>query len=226
MSRDFTHVAYQAIHQLDIIHFQREEADRNMIIDSHILGNTQGKRGLTHRRTSGNDNKVGRLPATGHIVETCITCRNTGESTRVLGGTLQNIDSVLDDRVNLGIVLLHVVLRQREEFSLSMLHQLVYIDTLVEGLCLNIRGIMDKLALKSFLSQDAGMILDMGCRCHLRGDIHEIGGSTHTVNLTHLGKFVDERHDIHRTLLHIHLLYGLIDFLMTRLIEGGWLQHL
>ena len=82
------------------------------------------------------------------------------------------------------------------------------------------------LALKRFLSQDAGMILDMGCRCHLRGDIHEIGGSTHTVNLTHLGKFVDERHDIHRTLLHIHLLYSLIDFLMTRLIEGGWLQHL
>ena len=39
-SRDLAYITDKTVDQLDVVHFKREEADRNPIIYSHILGNT------------------------------------------------------------------------------------------------------------------------------------------------------------------------------------------
>ena len=154
-----------------------------------------------------------------------VSGRNTGESTLVLSGTLQDIHGILDDGVNLGIILLHVALRKLEEFALGMLHQFVNIHALVVRLSLYIAGIMNKLSLQILLRQDSGMILYVGSRSHLRRNLHQVSRPSHFLYFAHLGELIDDGHDIHRSLLHVHGLDGLVYFLVSRIIESGRFQH-
>ena len=196
------------------------------MIYRYILGDTQREGSLTHGRTSGDDHQVGRLPSGSHIIHLLITGRNTRKSALVLGGTLQDIHGILDHRINLGVILLHITLRELEKLTLGMLHEFIYIHTLIIRLSLDVAGIMDELSLQIFLRQDSGMVLDMGSRSHLRGNLHQVTGSTHLLDGAHLGKFIRNGHDIHGALLHIHGLNRLVDFLMSRIIKGFGFQHL
>ena len=107
-----------------------------------------------------------------------------------------------------------------------MLHKFVHIHTLIIRLGFDVAGIMDELSLQIFLRQDSGMVLDVGSRSHLRGNLHQVTGSTNLLDGAHLGEFIRNGHDIHGALLHIHGLNRLVDFLMSRIIKGFGFQHL
>ena len=64
------------------------------------------------------------------------------------------------------------------------------------------------------------MVLDMGRRGHMRGQVNDIGGASHFIERTVFHKLVGDRHDIDGVLLHVQFLDGLEDFLVTRLIEA------
>ena len=116
------------------------------LIDSHVLGDTQGERGLTHGRTSRNDDKVGSLPPRSHLIHTRISRRNTRKTALVAGSTLKDIDRLMHNRSHLRIVLFHIALRDGKQVTLCLLHQLIDIYALVESLRLDVASIMDELA--------------------------------------------------------------------------------
>ena len=186
-TRNLANIRDESVHQLNVIHFQREESDRHIIIYRHILGNTQCKGSLTHGRTTSDNHKVGRLPTRCHIIQSTITRRNTGKTTRVLSSTLQDGNGLLYNRINLGIILLHIVLRKLEEFTFSFLHQFIHIHTFFIRHRLDVAGIMNQLALHIFLRQDTGMRLYMGSRSHACRNIHEILCSSHLIQFASLG---------------------------------------
>ena len=197
-----------------------------MIIHRRILGNAECEGGLTHGRTSGDDDEVGILPSGSHLVHTVITGRNTSQTSLVLRSPLQDIHGILDDRINLCIILLHVVLRNLEEFTFRLLHQFIHVHAHVERLGLDATGKMNELSLQISLRQDSGMRLDMGSRSHLGRNLHQIGRSAYSVQFAHLRQLISKCHDIHRALLHIHGLDSLVNLLVARLIEGIGFQHL
>ena len=143
VARNLTHIRYKTVDKLHIVHLKREESNGSVIVDSNVLGKRQSERGLTHRRTSGNDNKVRTLPSTRLLVQLLISRRHTCQTTRIGLRLLQNVNGLCYDWIHLRIVLLHVALRQLEERTLSLLHQFVYILSLVEGLSLDNACIRD-----------------------------------------------------------------------------------
>ncbi len=155
-------VGNQAVHQLDVRHFKREEGHRHLIVGGDILGHGEGKRCLTHGRATGDDDQVGGLPARRDVVQLMVTCRHTRQTVLVGCGLLDDVDGIPDDGVYLGVVLLHVALPQLEQCALGLLHQVIYVNRLVEGHTLNATGKRDELAGQRLLGNDAGVILDIG----------------------------------------------------------------
>ena len=91
---------------------------------------------------------------------------NPRQAVLVLRRLLDNIESILDDRVYLCIVLLHVLLRKLEEGTLGVLHQLIYVDGFVKCLRLHVTGKLYELAGQELLGNDVSMVLDVGRRGH------------------------------------------------------------
>ena len=130
---DFTAVGYQSVDQLHIAHFQREEGHGHLVVGGDILGHGKGERGLSHGGASSDDDQVARLPSTGDIVKFVVSCWHTGQTVLVGRSLLDDLNGVFDDRVNLGVILLHVPLRQFEERAFSLLHQVIHIDGVIKG---------------------------------------------------------------------------------------------
>ena len=91
-----------------------------------------------------------------------ISRRYTRQAVLVGCCLLDDIHRILDDRVYLRIVLLHVTLSQFEQRTLRLLHQVVYIHRLIERLCLDVAGERYQLARQRLLGDDTRMILDIG----------------------------------------------------------------
>ena len=140
LTRNLTNISDKTVDQLDITHFEREQRYRIPIINSNILGHGKYESRLTHSRTGSYNNKVGILPAGSHLVELMETTRQTTQAVGSCRCFLKHLIRFLDDRINLRIVFLHVLLRDFEEFSFGFLHQIVYILSLVERLCLDVAG--------------------------------------------------------------------------------------
>ena len=155
------------IDYLQLMNANGMEADRNPIIYSHILGNTQCKGSFTHGRTSCDNHQIGSLPSGSDLIHSYITGRNTGKTSLVAGSSLQNFHSILYHRSHLRKVLLHVVLRNLEQGSFRLLHQFIHIHAAVIGFRFYVTSKMDQLSLHIFLRQDTGMRLHMGSRSHL-----------------------------------------------------------
>ena len=155
-------VGYESVDKLRVRHFQREESHRNALVGSNILSHREGKRCLTHSRSSGNNHQVGRLPAGGKVVQLVIAGRDTGETILIGCCLLDDVYGILDDGVYLGIVLFHVALSQLEQRALGLLHQVVYIHRLVEGFGLDDTRIGDELTGQRLLGNDARMVFDIG----------------------------------------------------------------
>ena len=132
-----------------------------MIVGGNILCHRESKRGLTHRRTPGYNHQVAGLPARGDIVEFMIARSHTCKSVLIGSGSLNALDSLRDDGINLRIILLHVALTQLKERVLGLLHQFVDIVGLIKGLRLDDAGKGDELASEEFLSDDVGVVLDI-----------------------------------------------------------------
>ena len=110
LTLNLAHVGDKTVYQLYVVHLKREEGYGLTEIHSNVLGQRQRKRGLTHGGTSGNDYEVRLLPSARHVVKLGISCRNTGQSAGVCRCLLQYLYGLVNDRVYLGIVLLHIPL--------------------------------------------------------------------------------------------------------------------
>ena len=91
-----------------------------------------------------------------------ISRRYTRQTVLVGCCLLDDIHRILDNRVYLRIVLLHVTLSQFEQRTFRLLHQVIYIHRLIERLGLDVAGERYQLTCQRLLGDDTRMILDIG----------------------------------------------------------------
>ena len=166
LALNLTGIRDETVHQLHVRHFQREEGQRNLVVGGNVLGHRQRKRRLTHSGAASDNHQVRGLPARRLVVQFVVARWHARKTVLVLRRLVDDIDGILDDRVYLGVLLLHVLLRQLEECALGVLHQVVHVDGLVEGLRLNVAGKLYELPRQKLLCDDVGMILNVGRRSH------------------------------------------------------------
>ena len=198
---NLTGIRDETVYQLHVRHFEREESHRHLVVGSNVLGHREGKRRLTHGRTTGNNHKVAGLPAAGDVVQLVIARRYTRQAVLVGCGLLDDIDGVLDNGVYLGVVLLHVALSQFEQRTLGLLHQIVDINGLVEGLGLDIAGKGNELTGQRLLGNNTGMVLNIGRRSHTAGEFRHIARATDILKVALTGQLFSHRPNVDRRLV-------------------------
>ena len=226
VSRNLAHVGNQAVHQLHVVHFEREEGDGFAVVHGDVLGDAQRERGLTHGRSAGDDHKVGSLPPARDVVQPGESARHTGQSPLVLGRSHKYSLRFGYHGVYLRVVLPHVLLREFEERTLGVLHQFLHIHRLVVGIGLYLAGKMDELTGEKFLRQYLRMIFHMGRRGHMLTDVEHVGRTAHTLEGALSLEFLDDGHDVHRPLLHVHGLDGFVYLLVAGIIKRLRAQYL
>ena len=151
--------------------------------------------------------------------------RQTAQSALLGLCFLDELDDLADDRVNLREVLLHVLLRDGEEHTLSFLHQVGNVDGGIEGFGLYQAGEGDELSLQRLLRDDFGVILDVGRAGYLGIDLHQIYLAARSLEVVGALQLLDDRHDVHGLLLGVERLYGLVDELVSVVVEALRLEQ-
>ena len=146
LTRNLADIRNQTIHQLDITHFKRKQRYRVTIIDGYILRHRKDESCLPHRRTGGNNNKVGVLPTGSHLVQLRKTTFKATQSVRSCRCLLNQLIRFVNHRIDLRVVLLHVLLRNLKKLSFGFLHQIVHIQRFIKRLTLNVTGKSNQLA--------------------------------------------------------------------------------
>ena len=133
---------------------------------------------------------------------------------------MQGVDGLADDRVDLGVVLLHVFLRELEEAALGFLHEVVDVDGGVKGLGLDVAGEGDELSGQELLLENLGVLLDVRRRGDMRGKLDDVVRASDIVDGALTLQFVGDGKDVDGLFLHVQGLDGLEDLLVARVVEG------
>ena len=92
--------ADQAHRELRRAHFHREHGDRHAGVERDVLADVERERGLTHARSSGDDDQVAGLESGGHPVEVGEAGGNAGDIGRVVA-VVERLDAFDDGREQL-----------------------------------------------------------------------------------------------------------------------------
>ena len=114
---------------------------------------------------------------------------------------LQHLVGLLNDRINLRVILLHVLLRDFEELPFGLLHQVVHILRFVERLGLYAACERNQFTRQKLLGNDAGMVFNVGRRRHLTTQLRDIKRSTHLFQVATRTQLFRHGQDINRFLL-------------------------
>ena len=201
LTRYLAHVGDETVHQLYVAHFKGEQGYGIAEVHGDVLRHGEHERRLTHGRTGGYDNEVGVLPAGSHLVQFRKSALKTAQTVGTGGGFLNKVVRFGNDRIDLRIVLLHVLLRNLEELAFGFLHQVVHIERLVERLGLYVTGEGYQLARQRLLGNDTGVILDMRRGCHLAAELGDVERAAHLFQISALGKLLLHGENVHRFLI-------------------------
>ena len=226
LARNLAHVDNHTVDQLHVAHFQREHGYRNLHVHRHLLGHGEHESRLSHGRTGCNDDQIGVLPTGSHLVQLFEAAAQPAQSVAARRRLLQHVVSLANHGIDLRIVFLHVLLRNLEELSLGLLHQVVHIHRRVESFRLHQTGESNQLTCQEFLRDDTGMVFDMGGRSHFAAQLRDIERAAHFLQFAHGIQVFRHRQDIHRLLLEVQRTDGLIDKLVAMIVKTLGTQYL
>ena len=150
---------------------------------------------------------------------------HTRQSVLIGSSLLNDINGSLDDGVNLGVVLLHVLLREFEERPLRLLHQIVDVDGLVESLGLHKTGVGNQLTGKKLLRHHTGMILDISRGSHERRQFGDVSRSADILQIALFRQLFGDGPHIYGLFSQFQVADGLIDLLVAGFIEALGKEH-
>ena len=132
---------------------------------------------------------------------------------------LKHFISLLNDRINLRVVLLHVLLGDFEELPFCLLHQVVHVLCLIERLGLYVARKRNQLTCQKLLGNDTGMVLNVSRRSHLTTQLSDIERSARLFQVAARTQLLGHGQDINRFLLNSQVSNGRINQLVPVLVE-------
>ena len=219
LTRNFAHIGDKTVHQLHVTHFKGEQGDRVAEIHGDVLCHGKHERRFTHGRTGGYNDKVGVLPTGSHLVQLRKSALEAAQTVGTGGGFLNKVVRFGNDRIDLRIVLLHVLLGNLEQLAFGFLHQVVHIERLVERFGLDIAGECYQLACQRLLGDNTGVIFDVRRRGYLTAELGYIERTAHLFQISAFGQLLFDRKDIHRFLIDRQVRNSGIYQLMPMLVK-------
>ena len=189
------------------------------MVDGNVLCHGEHEGSLTHGRTCRDNHQVGVLPARGHLVELMEAAGQSTQTVRTCSRLLQHVVRLLDDRIDLRIILFHVLLGDLKEFPFSFLHEVVHILGGIKRFRLYIAGKCNQLTSQEFLCNDAGMIFNVRRGGNLTTQLRDIEGTSYIIQLPGLLQLFGHCQNINRLLLDGKCADGLVDELVPLVIE-------
>ena len=224
LALDFAHVAYEAVHELEVRHLEREYGHWLVEVYGHVFGHRQHKSRLTHCGARGDDDEVAVLPARRDFVEVVKTCLQAAEAVGAVRRLLDFGNGLANYGVDLHHVALKCVFRNFEKLALGLLHKVVNVDGFVESQRANLRAVGDELARQIFLRNDACVVFHIGGRRHTRGEFGDAHGPAGLFKVALLAQLLGDGEHVDGPLLYAQRLYGLIYHLVGVFVEALGLQ--
>src|SRR5450830_1421069 len=183
--------AYRAQHthrELSAAHFHGEHSNRQPAVDGNVFTDVDGKRGFTHRRTTGDDDQVARLQAGGHLVKIDEAGRYTGDVAGAVA-VVEFVDALdhlgqqrLDRQETLGAA--RTFFGNSENLGFSFVQHLLDVLALrVEGVAGNFVGNGNQLAQHAAVAHDFSVTADIGCGRRVLRQRIEIAQAAHFFSL-------------------------------------------
>ena len=219
LTRYVTHVDNQSVNELHVSHFKREHSNWNAHIHCHALHHGEDECCLTHSRTGSDDDEVGGLPSVGGFVQFLIACGYAGKSIGASHRFAQFLHRLVYDWVDLCVRSALCLLRYAEEVSLCLLHQFGYVLSWVKSIAQDLACKAYELAGLILLVDDLCLILDMGAGDDVLCQLGYVHQSASLLQLALRLQILWHSYHIHRTLLNLQRLYGLVDYLMAMVVE-------
>ena len=193
--------------------------------DGGIAGEIQRKGGLTDRRTGSQDDEVGLLPPHRHPVDRLEAGRNAAQA----GLPLHLLDlghRFIDDAADILDILLDVVLDGVEHLGLGAVDEVVDVGRLVVGHLEDIRRSLDEVALDRLLLEHLDVVLDIGGRTDLAGEVRDGDGPAHRIEGPLGAQFRGDRHHVDGGVFVDERLDGLEDHLILRRVDARYAELL
>ena len=189
--------AEQALHQLVLGHFEREDADADVVLDGGVLDHVQNQRGLSHRRAGGHDDQVGALEARGQPVQVHESARDPGHGA---GSALELLDALHrgpDQLLQPDELLRAPELRHLEDAVLRVVqhiagHAAAFIRFLDDG-----GGGFDQPPQQRLVAYDAPVVLDVGGGRHDVDEGADVLHAADPIEVAALDQLVAQRDRIH-----------------------------
>ena len=219
LTRNLADIRNQTVHQLDVTHFKREQRHRIPIINGNILRHRKYESRLTHGRTGSDNNKVGILPAGSHLVQFREATFKTAQTVGSRRSFLNQLIGFVNHRIDLRIILFHVLLRNLKKLAFRFLHQVVHIQRLIKSLALDIARKCNQLTRQRLLRNDTCMVFNMCRRSYPTTQLSNIERPSDLFQIPPFAKLLLHRQDIHRFLVHGKVGNSCINQLVTALIK-------
>ena len=139
---------------------------------------------------------------------------------------MQHVVGIIDDRIDLAIILLHVELREFEQLSFRLLHQLINILRRIKSLLLHSTGVANEVAGRRLLRNDAGMVFDMCSRDDPLRKLCQINGASGFFKMIGLPQLLADGEQVEWLLLYIQPTNCFEDQLMTWIVEAFRFENL
>ena len=166
--------AQDTLHQLFRAHFQREEGHGRTRLGG-VHRQVERERGLAHARTSSQDDEIPATEAVEQGIRILEARRHTGHVIALFGQARELFEGVHQKRVHLGERGGDAFLRDVEQGLFSFLHHLVQVVGRVVGERVDLRGGIDELAQDGGALHDFSVVLPVGEREGVVGQVHQVG---------------------------------------------------
>ena len=138
---------------------------------------------------------------------------------------MQHVVGIIDHRINLDIILLHVQLREFKKLTLSLLHQFIDILCRIESFLLYATRVANQIACRRFLRDDASMIFNMR-RNHPLRQLCQVNRATRFFKVIGLPQLLADGEQVEWLLFNVQSANGLKNQFVARIVEGFRLKNL
>ncbi len=147
-----------------LAHLEREQGDRDVVLDRRMLGESETERGLTHGGTGGHDHEVGRLEARCDLIEIAEATRHAGDALAALGQRLDALHGRPEEFLDPREVDAAADLPELHDPVLRLVEQIRGRDVSLERFGHDAGGDLNEAPEERLLANDASVVLDVGGR--------------------------------------------------------------